>query len=95
MCKSLGKLRQKCLRARVGVRLEYAPELIVRIVLCRLKGCCYLSRMVRIVINDCIAVAFALNLETAVNTAVGGDSLHGGIKPYAEGDGGSYCCKAV
>ena len=46
------KFRKKSFGTCVGMRLEYTPYLLMRIILCSMKGCLDLGWMMRVIIND-------------------------------------------
>ena len=60
------KFRKKSLGTCVGMRLEYTPYFLMRIILRRVKGSFDFCWMMCVIINDGNAADFSLVLETAV-----------------------------
>ena len=79
----------------IGMRLEDAPDLPVRIVFRCLQRCADFRRVMRVVINDGRTLPLALDLETAVCPTEGKkalpDILHGDAEQVGDGDG----CRGV
>ncbi len=50
------------------MRLEYTPYLLMRIILCSMKGCLDLCWMMRVIINDGDTADLTFILETTVCT---------------------------
>ena len=62
------KFRKKSFGTCVGMRLEYTPYLLMRIILCSMKGCLDLGWMMRVIINDGDTADLTFILETTVCT---------------------------
>ena len=92
MGERLREFVEKCFRAGVRMRLEYAPYTVVGLVLRSFQRGADFCRMMRVVVHNSDAVEFPFIFETAVRSGKGKKSflngIHGDIQQLRHRDGG-------